>query len=169
MCIRDRYESEGEDGFADRRRVAQALDEESGPRVVFADAEQSIYTADMSGDGLTDIVRIRNGEVSYWPNMGYCHFGAKITMDNARRFDDAEQFNHARLRLADIDGSETTDIIYLHRDGVRLYFNQSGNSWGKPRKLKAFPRIDNLSHIVPLDLLGNGTTCLVWSLSLIHI
>ena len=34
-----------------------------------------------------------------------------------------------RIRLADIDGSGTTDIIYLRRDGVRLYFNQSGNSW----------------------------------------
>ena len=25
----------------------------------------------MSGDGLTDLVRIRNGEVCYWPNLGY--------------------------------------------------------------------------------------------------
>ena len=37
----------------------------------------------MSGDGLTDIVRIRNGEVCYWPNLGYGRFGAKVTMDNA--------------------------------------------------------------------------------------
>ena len=31
-------------------------------------ATQSIYVADMSGDGLSDIVRIRNGEICYWPN-----------------------------------------------------------------------------------------------------
>ena len=31
-------------------------------------ATQSIYLADMSGDGLSDLVRIRNGEVCYWPN-----------------------------------------------------------------------------------------------------
>jgi len=156
-------ESEGEAGFSDHKRVAKSLDEETGPRVVFADAEQSIYTADLSGDGLTDIVRIRNGEVCYWPNMGYGHFGAKITMDNSPRFDDVNHFDHQRIRLADIDGSGTTDIIYLHRDGVRLYFNQSGNRWSQPRKLNAFPKVDNLKHIVPLDLLGNGTTCLVWS------
>ena len=157
------YKSEGEEGFADHKRVAKSFDEESGPRVVFADAEQSIYTADLSGDGLTDIVRIRNGEVCYWPNIGYGEFGSKIMMDHSPRFDDVEQFGHGRIRLADIDGSGTTDIIYLHRNGVRLYFNQSGNCWSKAKKLNAYPRIDNLNHIVPLDLLGNGTTCLVWS------
>ncbi len=35
----------------------------------------------MSGDGLTDLVRIRSGEVCYWPNLGYGRFGAKVAMD----------------------------------------------------------------------------------------
>lgn len=157
------HASLAEAGFGSARRVAKALDEERGPRIVFADLTQSVYLADLSGDGLTDLVRIRNGEVCYWPNLGYGRFGAKVTMDNAPRFDQADQFDHARIRLADIDGSGTTDIIYLHRDGVRLYFNQSGNSWGQPFQLKVFPRIDDMVSIVPVDLLGNGTACLVWS------
>lgn len=157
------HASLAEDGFGPARRVVQALDEEKGPRIVFADGAQSVYLADLSGDGLTDIVRIRNGEVCYWPNLGYGHFGAKVTMDNAPWFDHPDQFDHKRLRLADIDGSGTTDIVYLHRNGVRLYFNQSGNTWSQPRTLKVFPRIDDLVSIVPIDLLGNGTACLVWS------
>jgi RHS repeat-associated protein len=157
------HASLAEEGFGPARRVAQALDEEKGPRIVFADGTQSIHLADLSGDGLTDIVRIRNGEVCYWPNLGYCRFGAKVTMDNAPWFDHVDQFDQTRIRLADIDGSGTTDIIYLHRDGVRLYFNQSGNSWSKPEPLNVFPRIDDLASIVPTDLLGNGTACLVWS------
>jgi RHS repeat-associated protein len=157
------HASLAETGFGPARRVAQALDEEKGPRIVFADGTQSIYLADLSGDGLTDIVRIRNGEVCYWPNLGYGRFGAKVTMDNAPHFDNPDQFDHKRIRLADIDGTGTTDIIYLHRDGVRLYFNQSGNSWSKPQQLKVFPRIDEVVSIVPIDLLGNGTACLVWS------
>ena len=157
------HASLAEEGFGPARRVAQALDEERGPRIVFADGTQSIYLADLSGDGLTDIVRIRNGDVCYWPNLGYGRFGAKITMDNAPAFDNPGQFDHKRIRLADIDGSGTTDIIYLHRDGVRLYFNQSGNSWSKPHLLKSFPRVDDFVSIVPMDLLGNGTACLVWS------
>ena len=81
------HPSLAEEGFGPARRVAQALDEEKGPRLVFADGTQSIYLADMSGDGLTDLVRIRNGEVCYWPNLGYGRFGAKVTMDNAPWFD----------------------------------------------------------------------------------
>lgn len=157
------HASLAEEGFAAAQRVTQALDEEKGPRIVFADGTQSIYLADLSGDGLTDIVRIRNGEVCYWPNLGYCRFGAKITMDNAPTFDNPDQFDHKRIRLADIDGSGTTDIIYLHRGGVRLYFNQSGNSWSKPHLLDVFPRVDDVVSILPTDLLGNGTACLVWS------
>lgn len=157
------HASLAEEGFGPARRVAQALDEEKGPRIVFADGTQSIYLADLSGDGLTDIVRIRNGEVCYWPNLGYGRFGAKVTMDNAPRFDHTDQFDHKRIRLADIDGSGTTDIIYLQRDGVRLYFNQCGNAWSQPQVLKVFPRVDDVVSIVPTDLLGNGTACLVWS------
>jgi RHS repeat-associated protein len=157
------HPSLAEEGFGAAQRVAQALDEEKGPRLVFADGSQSIYLADLSGDGLTDLVRIRNGEVCYWPNLGYGRFGAKVAMDNAPYFDNPDQFDQKRIRLADIDGSGTTDIIYLHRDGVRLYFNQSGNSWSTARPLQVFPHVDNLVSIVPTDLLGNGTACLVWS------
>lgn len=157
------HPSLAEAGFGPARRVPQALDEEDGPRIVFADRTQSVFLADLSGDGLTDIVRIRSGEVCYWPNLGYGRFGAKVTMDNAPTFDNPDQFDPKRIRLADIDGSGTTDIIYLHRDGVRLYFNQSGNSWSPPQTLKVFPRIDEWVSVVPIDLLGNGTACLVWS------
>jgi hypothetical protein len=160
------HESLAEEGFGPARRVVQSGDEEKGPRLVFADGTQSIHLADLSGDGLTDLVRIRNGEVCYWPNLGYGRFGSKVTMDNSPWFDHPDQFDQKRIRLADIDGSGTTDIIYLHRDGVRLYFNQSGNSWSQPHQLKVFPRIDDLAAIVPTDLLGNGTACLVWSSSL---
>ncbi|TDD93347.1 SpvB/TcaC N-terminal domain-containing protein [Actinomadura rubrisoli] len=157
------HDSLGEQGFGPARRVHRALDEETGPRLVFADGAQSVYLGDMSGDGLTDLVRIRDGEVCYWPNLGYGRFGAKVTMDNAPHFDCPDQFDHARVRLADIDGSGTTDIVYLGGDGVRLYFNQSGNSWSDPRPLDAFPQVENLAAVTLADLLGNGTVCLVWS------
>jgi RHS repeat-associated protein len=157
------HASVAEDGFGPAQVVHQAPDEEKGPRLVFGDGTQSIYLADMSGDGLTDLVRIRNGEVCYWPNLGYGRFGARVTMDRAPHFDHPDQFDHKRVRLADIDGTGTTDIIYLHRDGVRLYFNQSGNSWSTPHILSGFPKIDDVVSIVPVDLKGNGTACLVWS------
>lgn len=157
------HPSLAEEGFGPARQVRQALDEETGPKLVFADGEQSIYLADMCGDGLADLVRIRNGEVCYWPNVGYGHFAAKVTMDNSPRLDNDDQFDQRRVRLSDIDGSGTNDIIYVGRDGVHLYFNQSGNRWSEARRLTRFPRVDNLSSVAAADLFGNGTACLVWS------
>jgi RHS repeat-associated protein len=157
------HPSLGEDGFGPERRVSAPWDEERGPALVFADGEQSVHLADMSGDGLTDLVRIRNGEVCYWPNLGYGRFGQKVTMDGAPWFDRPGLFDQRRVRLADIDGSGTIDIIYLHADGVRIYFNQSGNSWAKPVALPVFPPASTPTSVQVLDLLGNGTACLVWS------
>jgi RHS repeat-associated protein len=156
------YPSLAEDGFGPAARVHQALDEEKGPKLVFADRTQSIHLSDMSGDGLTDLVRISNGEVCYWPNLGYGRFGTKVTMDTPPWFDDY-RFDQKRIRLADIDGSGTTDIIYLKHEGAEIYFNQSGNSWSQPCTLAAFPHFDNSSSVLATDLLGNGTACLVWS------
>jgi RHS repeat-associated protein len=157
------YPSLAEAGFGPAERARKALDEEKGPRLVFADGTQSIHLADMSGDGMTDLVRIRNGEVCYWPSLGYGRFGAKVTMDDAPHLDAPDVFDQRRIRLADIDGSGITDVIYLGRDGVRLYFNQSGNSWSEARTLTQFPHIDNVSAVTAVDLLGNGTACLLWS------
>jgi RHS repeat-associated protein len=166
------YPSQGEDGFGPALRVVQPFDEESGPRLVFADGDRSIYLADLSGDGLSDLARVRNGEVCYWPNLGHGRFGAKVTMGRAASadgsaddglFDDPDHFDQSRIRLADIDGTGTTDLVYLHRDGVRLYFNRSGNSWSPPHRLDVFPRVDDVATVGVADLLGNGTACLTWS------
>ncbi|MHB8655042.1 MAG: SpvB/TcaC N-terminal domain-containing protein [Terriglobia bacterium] len=161
------YTSLAAAGFGSGQRVAQAVDEEKGPKLVFADGAESIFLADLSGDGLTDLVRVRNGEVCYWPNLGYGRFGAKVTMDEAPWFDTPDLFDGRRIRLADIDGSGTSDIIYFASRGVDLYFNQSGNAWGAKRSLGHFPRVENLSSATALDLLGNGTACLVWSSALV--
>jgi RHS repeat-associated protein len=151
------------EGFGEAGQVHVSYDEEKGPRVVFADGTQSIYLADMSGDGLSDLVRIRNGEVCYWPNRGYGRFGAKVSMDNSPWFDDPDLFEQRRIRLADTDGSGTTDILYLGRDGVRIFLNETGNGWSDSRRLTKFPRTNNLTSISVSDFLGRGTACLLWS------
>jgi RHS repeat-associated protein len=162
------YPSLAESGFGWGERVRQALDEEKGPRIVFADGTQSIYLADLSGDGLTDLVRIRNGDVCYWPNLGYGRFGAKVTMDNAPWFDTPDRFDQRRIRLADIDGTGTTDILYLGCGQVAVYRNECGNGWSAAEYLANFPLVDNLSSVMAVDLFGNGTACLVWSSPLPH-
>jgi RHS repeat-associated protein len=160
------YRSRGAEGFDPARSVRTEWDEERGPRTVHSDGTQSIVLADMSGDGLSDLVRVRNGEVCYWPNLGYGRFGAKVTMDRAPWFACVEEFDPKRVRLADIDGSGTADLLYVGKEGVLVCFNQSGNAWATPRTLAVFPGNDALSSVQATDLLGNGTACLAWSTSL---
>lgn len=161
------YESAGRNGFTSIHKTTKPFDEEAGPHIVFADPEQTIFLADMSGDGLSDIVRIRNGEVCYWPNLGYGKFGAKVAMDNPPLFDHPDSFNPAFLRLADIDGSGTTDIIYLRKNKFTCWMNLSGNSFSvAPFEIDAFPEVHNHAKITVTDLLGNGVVCIVWSCSL---
>ena len=158
------YQSLSTEGFAGEQRQPQAFDEEKGPKLVFSDSKESIFLADLSGDGLTDLVRIRNGEVCYWPNLGYGNFGAKVAMDNAPLFERPDLFDGRRIRLADIDGSGTVDIVYFASGSIQFYFNQSGNGWGAARVLSQFPpgRQSLLGYCCGPSL-GNGTACLVWS------
>jgi RHS repeat-associated protein len=160
------YQSRARAGFAPAVHTPKGWDEETGPALVFSDPTHAIFFADMTGDGLTDIVRIRRGEVCYWPNRGYGGFGPKVTMDDAPVFDLPDLFDPRRIRLADTDGSGTADIIYVGSDRVSLYANQSGNAWSSARHLDQFPATDDLTALAAIDLKGNGTACLVWSSAL---
>ncbi|MGY6274245.1 SpvB/TcaC N-terminal domain-containing protein [Methylomonas sp. MgM2] len=158
------YESKGREGFEAAQKTIKTFDEESGPHIVFADAKETIFLADMSGDGQTDIVRIRNKEVCYWPNLGYGKFGAKVAMDNAPEFDCPDAFNPAYIRLADIDGSGTTDIIYLGKNKFSCWMNLSGNAFdATPFETASFPEIHDQAKVTVTDLLGTGVSCIVWS------
>ena len=162
------YQSKGKIGYDDYSRVAKPFDENQGPSIVFADVTQSIVLADMSGDGLSDIVRIRNGEIVYWPNLGYGRFGQKVSMGNAPIFDTPEAFDTRYIKLADLDGSGTTDIVYVGQNTFQIYFNQSGNSWNIINLVKGlnpipFPTLEETATVSVIDLLGNGTGCITWS------
>ena len=162
------YESLGRKGFSQAQKVPHSFDEEESAYVVFSDSTQSIFLADMSGDGLTDIVRIRNGDICYWPNLGYGNFGSKISMDHAPRFDHPDAYNPSYIRIADIDGSGTPDIIYLGKNQFSCWMNLSGNRFSqKPFEITAFPQIDNQANITVADILGNGVACIVWSSTLV--
>lgn len=157
------YHSLGKLGFSREETVAKASDEEKGPVMLFSDPTQTIYVANMTGDGLGDIVRIRNGEICYWPNLGYGRFGQKITMANSPLLDYQDEFNENRIRLADIDGSGTTDLVYLGSNGISIWFNQAGNSWSEEHCISNFPPLNDLSSVAIVDLLAKGTQCIVWS------
>ena len=157
------YASAGKEGYEEAERAIKSFDEEKGPAILFSDPLQTIFLADMTGDGLTDIVRIRNGEICYWANKGYGRFSAKINMSNAPLFDTPEAFNPAYLHLADISGTGPTDIVYLGKDQFTGWLNLGGNSWGNGVDIPFFPSVENRGKLAIIDLLGTGTSCVVWS------
>lgn len=157
------YAGRGVTGYDSAELSAKPFDEEKGPAIVFADPEQCIFLADMNGDGITDIVRIRNGDVCYWPNLGYGKFGAKVSMSYAPVFDTPDLFNPSYLHLADVGGTGTTDILYLGKNRCAAWLNLCGNMWSEPFIIDTFPNTELSNKISVIDFLGNGTACVVWS------
>ncbi|MCB9351087.1 MAG: insecticidal toxin complex protein [Lewinellaceae bacterium] len=157
------WENAGKIGYDAPELATKPFDEELGASILFSDQEQRIFLADMSGDGLTDIVRIRNGEVCYWSNLGYGRFAAKVAMDNAPVFDRPELFHPGYLQLADISGTGATDIIYLGKNKFKAYLNFSGNAWSDATEIAPFFPTEQPNQVTVTDLLGNGTACIVWS------
>jgi RHS repeat-associated protein len=160
------YPSLGTAGYDAPRVLPRPDDEETGPAIIFADPRRTIALADLSGDGLRDLVRVENGSVCYWPNLGQGRFGAKVTMDASPVFDLPDQFQPARVLFADIDGTGTSDLLYAGANGVTYWLNRGGNSWSPPVVVDALPPDHNAASITAIDVLGSGTACLAWTSSM---
>ena len=159
------HPSRGGAGFDPARHLPLAPDERAGPRLLFSSPAEgeAIHLADMTGDGLSDIVRLRHGQVCYWPNLGHGRFGRRVTMADAPRFGPRDRFDPRRLRLADIDGTGTADLVWIGRDGVCTAANRFGNGFAPAQYVARLPDAALDAHIEVLDLLGRGTAALVWS------
>src|SRR5690606_27792310 len=145
-------------GFAPEVRVGK---DRALPPLNPAARQEIVRFADVFGDGLAHRVRIRNGSVEVWPNLGHGRFGAKVSLENAPHF--GEAFHPERVRLGDLDGSGTTDLLYLHPDRIDVFFNLSGNAFSPALSILLPWPIDRLDHLQIADVMGQGTACVVVS------
>jgi RHS repeat-associated protein len=159
--------SKGEAGYAGPFRVPRKHNLDEFPDVRFSDPSGRVRLADMSGDGLSDIVLIHDGRVDYWPNLGHGRFGRRVTMAGAPRI--GRGFDPRRLFLADLDGTGCADIVYVDFDRVHLWFNQSGNAWSDKHTINGTPYTSNLTSIGFADFYGTGTATLIWSYDAGHV
>lgn len=155
------FECLGEKGFAAPEAIPRRHDLDQFPDVFFNDPAQRVRLADMTGDGLNDLVLVHNGRIDYWPNLGYGRFGKRITMQNAPRLD--VDFNPRRLFLADLNGTGCADLVYVDFDRVHFWFNRSGNSWSDTRTIAGTPVVSDIDSVQFADIFGTGTATLVWS------
>lgn len=155
------YNAKGKDGYSD----PEPIQIPEGIPLSAKSSSQELFTlADMTGDGMQDLVLVRNNTVSYWPQMGYGNFGEEVVMEGNLQFDNLYEFDVSRLLLADVGGTGTTDLIYIGTDKIKIYHNHSGNRFELQCTLNHLGMaLTNFDRLEIMDVLGNGVKSLVWS------
>ncbi len=150
-------------GWQKPRPVARkALDE--FPNVNFSDPR--VKWADMTGDGLQDIVLVHDGAIDYWPNLGHGNWGKRVRMHGSprpREYGYTSGYDPKRLLLGDVDGDGLADIVYVGNHTVTLWINRSGNGWSAPTEIRGTPGVTDMDSVRLVDLLGSGISGLLWS------
>jgi RHS repeat-associated protein len=131
-----------------------------GPDIDLADPR--VHLADMTGDGLSDIVVIRSGDITYWPNLGHNRWGPRVAMTHSPRFPDG--FDPRLVLLGDLDGDGTADLVFVGDGRVLVWGNQSGNAWSPhPVVVTGTPAVVDTATIRLADLHGTGMAGLLFS------
>jgi RHS repeat-associated protein len=161
------YPSKGKEGFGKPLQLSNARSNGvSRAPSIGSIPMLDYFFADMNGSGLPDQVKVYNGRVEYWPNMGNGNFGSGIVMEDSPQLDFDFELDASRIRLIDLDGSGTADLLYIGRGEIRYWINACGNRFVEGETIRGLPFIDNISSAQVIDFLGDGTPCLVWSSTL---
>lgn len=126
-----------------------------------ADPASLVAFSDMLGTGQQHLVRINAQGVTCWPNLGHGRFGQPLTLPGFSL--SAGEFSPELVYLADTDGSGTMDIIYAQSDALRLWRNQSGNSFAESASLPLPDGVsfDRTCSLQVADIQGLGVASLL--------
>jgi RHS repeat-associated protein len=145
-----------------------------GTPVRFSDPD--IKLGDMNGDGLADLVRVRRGDIRYWPGRGSGLWGTgKLDDCPAGKFGQARDIIMTRspnysditgdsLRLDDVNGDGLDDLVQVRFDGVDVWLNVDGDSWTARHIIAGTPPSPSFANRVRLvDVNGSGTRDILWA------
>ncbi len=119
-----------------------------------------VKLADMTGDGLQDLVRVDGASVRYWPYLGYGRWADAIVMTNPPTL--PRGYDPSRLFLVDVDGDGCADFVYVDDGSVTLWFNRGGTAVGPAQTISFTPSV-SLDNVRLVDLNGAGTIGVLWS------
>ena len=151
------YPSQGEEGFGDPVIVHIGDAERVRPQRLSQDNTQSFHVADLNGDGLVDLIRVRDGEVSYWPGLGRGRFGDRVVMGNSPSLDDGAR----SVVFADLTGDGSADLVRLANGEVEYWRNIGGRQF-TPNQTVAAPGATDGGKVAAVDLFGRGFDSVVW-------
>jgi RHS repeat-associated protein len=144
----------------------------SSTPISFGDADT--YVADMNGDGLLDIVRVRQGDVRYWPGRGNGFWGTGDpatclagTMGEGRAVAMSGSPPTVNVgdpvRLDDVNGDGLADIVRTLYGAIEIWLNVDGTSWTtKSDVIKGPYSSQIIDQVRLLDINGSGTKDVVW-------
>jgi RHS repeat-associated protein len=150
--------NQGEQGWSEPLLAAKG-DGKERPDVDFADP--LVRLADMNGDGLDDLVRIRSGRIEYWPGLGYGRYGHRVVMSNSPRLRDLDRDSQS-VMLIDVDGDGCADLVRVTASGIEVILNQNGASLGPLVALDILPA-PIPGTLRPANMSGRAGAGLLWN------
>ena len=155
------YASLREKGFAAAQEIPHAYEDDR--LQVFSNSRtELVLLGNLLGSDMPELCRIRHDEVRCWPNLGHGKFGQGRKI-SALPFT-YDEFDAARVRLADLDGSGAPALIYLRSEGFDIYLNRGGNGLEQIPVSVPWPeevRYDRLCQVSFADLQGLGCASLI--------
>ncbi|MBM4361286.1 MAG: hypothetical protein FJ104_01305, partial [Deltaproteobacteria bacterium] len=134
-----------------------------------------VHLADMNGDGITDLVRVRPGDLRYWPGRGNGVWGTgdretcpggTFAQGRDVAVDDAPYYaalDERALRLDDVNGDGLADLVQIGFDEVEVWLNVDGRAFTDGHRIEDMPANPSTGDRVRLaDVDGSGTVDLVW-------
>jgi RHS repeat-associated protein len=130
--------------------------------ILFSDT--GVHMADMNGDRMNDVVKIRATQVIYCPNMGNGFFDDAVIMPILDQPLTDAQIKKARLE--DINGDGFSDLIIERASINTLWYwlNYGLDSFDHKHIIENMPQIFSSTMVTRwADMNGNGTTDLIYA------
>jgi RHS repeat-associated protein len=151
------FRSLGSDGFA---APAPIMSPQLFP--VERQGDNALVTfADMFGDGLQHRVRVRDGNVTVWPNLGNGRFTDPVAIADAPPI--PAEIGTSRILLADVTGTGSADLLLVHDDRVSIYANYSGDVFSAPIDVPLPFLVSDQDALTTGDVVGDGCMRLIVS------